>query len=180
MSRLFAQPFAQAQIKETSKLCVIGLYEESTADQWSQRMRNPQLYVSGKRPIAQNISRYSDDWVLIMYRADSRPAPSQWETSLQSIAVSHWLGANLESAPMYVTNTWKGWQLACQPCTGLVSAQYIYDMLWTFRLWHWPRKNFQTTQPCHHEIPQSFEGINENALSKAQSFDNWRDIARNI
>ena len=30
--------------------------------------------------------------------ADSRPAPSQWETSLQSNAVSHWLGANLESA----------------------------------------------------------------------------------
>ena len=30
--------------------------------------------------------------------ADSRIAPSQWETSLQSNAVSHWLGANLESA----------------------------------------------------------------------------------
>ena len=31
------------------------------------------------------------------FRADSRLAPSQWETSLQSNAVSHWLGANLES-----------------------------------------------------------------------------------
>ena len=31
-------------------------------------------------------------------RADSRFEPSQWETSLQSNAVSHWLGANLESA----------------------------------------------------------------------------------
>ena len=30
-------------------------------------------------------------------RADSRFAPSQWETSLQSNAVSHWLGASLES-----------------------------------------------------------------------------------
>ena len=29
---------------------------------------------------------------------DSRLAPSQWETSLQSNGVSHWLGANLESA----------------------------------------------------------------------------------
>ena len=27
-----------------------------------------------------------------------RFAPSQWETSFQSNAVSHWLGANLESA----------------------------------------------------------------------------------
>ena len=32
------------------------------------------------------------------HRADSRLAPSQWETSLQSKAVFHWLGANLESA----------------------------------------------------------------------------------
>ena len=30
--------------------------------------------------------------------ADSRLAPSQRETSLQSNAVSHWLGASLESA----------------------------------------------------------------------------------
>ena len=30
--------------------------------------------------------------------ADSRLAPSQWETSLQSNAISHWLGENLESA----------------------------------------------------------------------------------
>ena len=32
------------------------------------------------------------------FRADSRFAPSQWETTLQSNAVSQWLGANLESA----------------------------------------------------------------------------------
>ena len=32
------------------------------------------------------------------FRAESRLAPSQWETSLQSNAISHWLGANLESA----------------------------------------------------------------------------------
>ena len=32
------------------------------------------------------------------HRADSRLAPSQWETSLQSNRVSHWLGANPESA----------------------------------------------------------------------------------
>ena len=33
----------------------------------------------------------------IKVRADSRPAPSQWETALQSNPVSRWLGANLES-----------------------------------------------------------------------------------
>ena len=31
-------------------------------------------------------------------KADSRLAPSQWDPALQSNAVSHWLGANLESA----------------------------------------------------------------------------------
>ena len=36
------------------------------------------------------------DW--LAFRADSRFAPIQWETSLQSNGVSHWLGANLESA----------------------------------------------------------------------------------
>ena len=37
----------------------------------------------------------------VLFRTDSRLAPSQWETSLQSIAVSHWLGANLESALLF-------------------------------------------------------------------------------
>ena len=36
------------------------------------------------------------------FRADSMLAPSQWETSLQSNAVSHWLGANLESALYFI------------------------------------------------------------------------------
>ena len=36
------------------------------------------------------------------FRGDSRFTPSQWETSLQSNAVSHWLGANLESSLKFV------------------------------------------------------------------------------
>ena len=32
-----------------------------------------------------------------LYRADSRLAHSQWETSLQTNAIFHWLGTNLES-----------------------------------------------------------------------------------
>ena len=35
-------------------------------------------------------------------RADSRFAPSQWEAALLCNDVSHWLGANLESALYYV------------------------------------------------------------------------------
>ena len=47
-------------------------------------------------------------------RADSRFVPSQWETALQSNAVSHWLGAKLESALCesyypYSDYVWKFW-----------------------------------------------------------------------
>ena len=34
----------------------------------------------------------------ISFQTDSKLIPSHWETSLQDNAVSHWLGANLESA----------------------------------------------------------------------------------
>ena len=40
-------------------------------------------------------------FVWLHYRADFRLAPSQWETSLQSNAVSNWLVANLESVLHY-------------------------------------------------------------------------------
>ena len=40
------------------------------------------------------------------YRADSRFAPSQWETLLQRNTVSHWQGANLESALQYNLKWW--------------------------------------------------------------------------
>ena len=36
------------------------------------------------------------NYILIIHRDDSRLAPSQWETSLQSNTVSHWLGAKVE------------------------------------------------------------------------------------
>ena len=41
---------------------------------------------------------YENTVLGFIHRADSRLPPSQWEPSLQSNAVSHWLGANLDSA----------------------------------------------------------------------------------
>ena len=38
----------------------------------------------------------------LWYMADSRVVPSQWETSLQSNAISHWLGTNLKSTLWYM------------------------------------------------------------------------------
>ena len=46
-----------------------------------------------------------------IFRADSRLVPSQWVTSLQSNAISHWLGTNLESA-LYIDKSGLGQVMA--------------------------------------------------------------------
>ena len=58
---------------------------------------NPRL--SHRRNFRQNDDRFVSASV---YRADCRFAPSQWETALLCNDVSHWLGARLESALVYV------------------------------------------------------------------------------
>ena len=61
--------------------------------------------ISEKAEKAWNISIETRIWQLS--KADSRLAPSQWEMLLQSNAVSHWLGANLESALVEL------WRFSC-------------------------------------------------------------------
>ena len=60
---------------------------------------------------------------LHMLRADIRLAPSQWEMLLQSNAVSHWLGINLESALYSYTHIYSGaslthWGRVTHICVG--------------------------------------------------------------
>ena len=55
------------------------------------------------KPLQKNISKTSWDFKVAqpsgcLLRADSRFAPSQWETSLLCNDVSHWLGTSLESS----------------------------------------------------------------------------------
>ena len=50
-------------------------------------------YTRGSKPLPEQIPINFDDAIWCHYKADSRFATSQWETSLQSNAVSHWLGA---------------------------------------------------------------------------------------
>ena len=49
-------------------------------------------------PFIYSLNKILSHKTVYYIRADSRFAPSQWETSLQSNAISHWLGTNLESA----------------------------------------------------------------------------------
>ena len=75
---------------------------QATGQCWPRYMSpygasRPQWVNSARSPY-----KFQDDPVFqinqINTRADSRLVPSQWQTSLQSNAVSLWLGANLESA----------------------------------------------------------------------------------
>ena len=56
----------------------------------------------------------------IYIRADSRLAPSQWKTALQSNAISQWLRANLASA-LYML-TLKGRHIDCHFVTGCMKG----------------------------------------------------------
>ena len=54
------------------------------------------------RRIAPVLVKQVEGYGYICHRADSRLAPSQWESSLQSNAVSYWLGADLDSALYHI------------------------------------------------------------------------------
>ena len=59
-------------------------------------------------------------------RADSRFAPSQWETALLCNDVSHWLGTSLESA---LVVCWSCWQMSMVCHTTLNRVYLIYLIL---------------------------------------------------
>ena len=73
-------------------------------------------------------------------RANSRFAPSQWEMLLQSSAISHWLGANLESAMLFWCWNWNilGWlgQYHACWCPGSLGHQQPLPR-------YWPIQNIQ-------------------------------------
>ena len=70
------------------------------------------------------------------FRADSRFAPCQWETSLHCNDVSHCLGANLESAL---------WLLQCQPRYTKIWVNVLHESTETIE---WTATKQTTTKPC--------------------------------
>ena len=71
-------------------------------------------------------------WVWVPIQGWLYVAPSQWETLLQSNAVSHWLGANLESA--------RDWYLG----EGFCDIDWVEEML-SLSLWQWARDSMVTS-----------------------------------
>ena len=64
--------------------------------------------------------------VTIGFRADSRFAPSQWETAFLCNDVYHWLGANLESALWLPQMRWTAMK-------DLVNSSWAGDAIWRHR-----------------------------------------------
>ena len=93
-------------------------------------------------------------------KVGSRLAPSQWETPLQSNAVSHWLGANLESTLLSMMKqgslwVWAqpiiddviGWDHAqSDPFKGTVNRQRLWCWLCLY-CWHRRLSLWQPTVP---------------------------------
>ena len=69
-------------------------------------------------------------------RADYRFAPSQCETSLQSNAVSHWLGTNIDSAPnpggcrTVCEDLWLAGDVACRLADPSIDWETPHTELW--------------------------------------------------
>ena len=109
---------ALSVLSELEKLATMPLDELLQSGASGELFRRPEMGPIGNSPIKETLFSntrgvhrggvwnsivdeswdYSSVFNKVWNRADSRLAPSQWETSLQSNAVSHWLGANLESA----------------------------------------------------------------------------------
>ena len=103
---------------------------------------------SGKITSTDSIFKLKYLWRENHSRADSRLAPGQWETSLQSNAVSHWLGVNLDSALPF-SSYWNRTQLC-------------YPEHWIVRDWLW----------CHCELLYSHSISGHLTISDNHIFSN--------
>ena len=76
----------------------------------------------------------------LQFRADSRLAPSQWETLLQCNTVSHWLGANLEST-LYLIMTAPLWGAVQERRNSIANALELRlsctdPSIWALLVWN--------------------------------------------
>ena len=76
-------------------------------------------------------------WDVFYYRADSRFVHSQWEMALLCNDISHWLGANLESA-LYYTITEQYFDGLVQDCSNssALALELLQSCTNPLILWH--------------------------------------------
>ena len=119
-----------------------------------------------------------ETWRHIYIKTDSMLAPSQWETSIQSNAVSHWLGANLASALhilLPVTDGYICWWSRCSICLSVGG-----------HMWQWARLSHKPVPPrlFHRLLAQpwwqaiclpSAEGCDRSWGPLKTGFPHWSD-----
>ena len=92
---------------------------------------NDQCYFEGKD------AAYHGDVI----RADSRFAPSQWETALLCNDVSNWLGANLESVQVMTLNLFPNhWPFVRGLHLRIPPTKVSETELWCFLCCYWPEQ----------------------------------------
>ena len=91
------------------------------------------------------------------HKADSRFAASQWQTSLQSNGVSHWLGANVA--------TWQS--ICCQLCSRAVQYRGIQDDMLRLHIW------IQITRLPLDKMDAISQTTFSNAFSWMEKLDFW-------
>ena len=94
---------------------------------------------------------------LIAYRADSRFAPSQWETALLCSDVSYWLSESLESALCLYSSLMAGGDIGTT-CVNFIQQEYInrYDNPTRAYIVQWYRVHYQYI-PFHMIEPCTFD-----------------------
>ena len=85
-----------------------SLFLQGSIDSMSSLVHLMALCCTGKKSFHEPTTTQFTDTCM---KADSRFAPSQWETVLLCNDVSHWLGAGLESYLMYASPVLNVWNL---------------------------------------------------------------------
>ena len=124
----------------------------------------------------------SPGFTLPTNRADSRLAPSQWERSLQSNAVSDWLGTNLESTlykEIHVSGIINKYlsKYTCKECECILTRWPLMRLDVPCVLTHWPlevvvkyhKYNFKT----HHKAQWLGNFSNSQCRTRSKSSYWW-------
>ena len=102
-------PLTNNRQNDTPVLVTLSVFREAILKDIGQMNPEECDYITTTKQGATTPHAYSNS-------LNSRLAPNQWETSLPSNDVSHWLGANLESALYQTWRVWSPWPspvLAC-------------------------------------------------------------------
>ena len=144
---------------------------------WNMRLPNPCHRYGLKIYHRTWVPQYEEVlYCQLIHRADSRLAPSQCETSLQTNVVSYWLGANLESAlihaerwcvnSFYVSSPWTS--PSPQTWRDITQRYSIVDLLQGYGIYNSHAYRLQVSPQCY--VKRNHVHETTNKIHKAQNY----------